>query len=460
MTPTNKLPKSIKSVITGDPALSLKKRNTSRAALKNLETVLRFIDGNRLKVSPKTGRPTAATVKQLSKLLYDGDWYNDLNLDDDTEYIQSFAWPILIQAGKLARQDGNRLKLTKAGQTALKGELPDAIKTVWERWEKTKIIDEFSRINQIKGQKSTRGRTLVNVTKRRPVIKDILKNCLPGQWIKVDELTEFMRSNDINFEVARYAWKLYVLDSQYGHLDDYGCESLIEGRYLLVFLFEYAATLGLIDIAYTHPAGALSDFHNLWCGEELEFLSRYDGLKFIRLNSLGACVLGITDKYESKPVKIEKVLNVLPNNDIVVIDKNALSPSDRMFLDKICKRISSSLWQISMKTILNAAQNGTTADEILLFLTSRSSKKIPETISILLNDAGKRSTKLIYSGRAHLLRCKDPVLAKIICSDNKLSKICRPAGKDYIVILPGKEKPFKKALADLGYIVPQYRNQP
>ena len=92
--------------------LPLETRNTSRASLKNLETILRFIDNSRLKVSPKTGRPTAATSKLLSKLLYDGDWYDDINLDDDTKYIQSFAWPILIQAGKLARQDGNKLKLT------------------------------------------------------------------------------------------------------------------------------------------------------------------------------------------------------------------------------------------------------------------------------------------------------------------------------------------------------------
>jgi len=454
-----KLPGSIRSVIKGDPTLPLEIRKTSQAALSNLETILRLIDGGKLKVSPKTGRPTAATIKYLSKLLYDGDWYNDNDLGDDTEYIQSFALPILIQAGKLAIPDGNKLKLTKAGQKALSGNLQDTIKTVWKRWEKTKIIDEFSRINEIKGQKSSRGRTLTDVAKRRPIINDALKKCFPEQWIKIDELIRFMHANDIDFEVARYAWKLYVLDSQYGHLDDYSCGSLVEGRYFLVYLFEYAATLGLIDIAYTHPAGALSDFYDLWCGQELEFLSRYDGLKFIRLNSLGAYVLGITDKYVPEPIKIEQILKVLPNHDIVITDANALSPADKLFLEKTCKKSSSSLWQISMKTILDAAQNGTTPDEMLLFLKSRSSEKIPKTVTTLLNDAKKRSTKLIYSGRAHLIECKDPILGKMVCSDSKLSKMCRPAGKDYIVVLPGKEKSFEKALASLGYIVPQYRDQ-
>jgi hypothetical protein len=31
---------------------------------------------------------------------------------------------------------------------------------------------------------------------------------------------------------------------------------LLEGRYTLAVLFEYAGTLGLIDLDYIHPAGA------------------------------------------------------------------------------------------------------------------------------------------------------------------------------------------------------------
>ena len=54
----NKLPQSIKSDIEGEPGLPLAIRRTARAALHNLEVVLRLIDGGKLKVSPTTGRPT------------------------------------------------------------------------------------------------------------------------------------------------------------------------------------------------------------------------------------------------------------------------------------------------------------------------------------------------------------------------------------------------------------------
>ena len=37
--------------------------------------------------------------------------------------------------------------------------------------------------------------------------------------------------------------------------------------------------------------------------------------------------------------------------------------------------------------------------------------------------------------------------------------LCLAAAGDYIVVLPGKDKDFIKTLADMGYIVPQFREQ-
>jgi len=455
----NKLPKSIKSDIEGDPRLSLEIRRTARAALHNLEVVLRLIDGGKLKVSPTTGRPTSATEKNLAKRLHEGDWYTAPDVLAEVGAIQGFAWPLIVRAAGLARADGGSLKLTKNGYKALDGNRPQVIKSAWEKWENNKVIDEFSRINEIKGQKSSRGRTLVAPSKRRPLIYEALSQCLPGRWVKVEELMRFMQSKGLDFQVARYPWKLYLGDPHYGHLDDYGSESIIRSRYLLAFLFEYAATLGLIDVAFTHPAGALVDFDHFYGGDDLEYLSRYDGLKYFRLNSLGAYVLGLSDGYDPPVFEPRPVLTVLPNHEIVITDAAALSPADKLFLDKIGKKASSALWRLTLPTLLAAAQSGTDSKQVRAFLESRSSQPLPETVIQLLKDTAGRSTRLTYSGRAHLIACKDPVLVQLISSDRKASKLCLAAAGDYIVVLPGKEKDFIKTLADMGYIVPQFGNQ-
>ena len=313
----------------------------------------------------------------------------------------------------------------------------------------------------IKGQKSTRGRALYAAHWRRPVLYEGLSLCSPGKWLPVNELIRAMNARGLEFDVARYAWKLYVEDTNYGHLNEYEDQTMIKMRYVLAYLFEYAATLGIIDVAYIHPHGALSDYHSLWAwgtGDIItNFLSRYDGLLFIRLNSLGAFAMEMTDTYDAVPQKNRAVFTVLPNHDVVVTDAQSLSPADKLFLEKSCKKKSSAVWKLTTRTLLEAAQNGTTIDEITAFLESRSAQPIPGTVTTLLNDTKKRSNGFAYAGRSHLVACKDTVIQKTVTTDAKLSKLCRPAGEKHIVILPGKEKQFMTALLRLGYVVPHLR---
>ena len=353
-------------------------RNTASAALNNLETVLRLIDAGKIKVGAKSGRPGSAGQKNLARLLQDGDWYEEDECLSDVGFIQAFAWPVLLQGAGLAKVDGAALKLTDKGKKALTGKLPHVIKDVWSRWKNNKFMDEFSRVDKIKGQKASRGRALFAAHTRRPVLYEGLLLCSPNKWLRVKEWVRSMVSAGLEFEVARYAWKLYVGDAQYGHLDDYE-DGMIKLRYILSFLFEYAATLGVIDVAYIHPHGALSDARKLW-GWGMDgstFLSRYDGLKYIRVNSLGAFAMGMADHYEAGPAEIRSVLTVLPNHDVVVTDAPGLSPGDRLFLEKTCQNKTQSLWTLTAATLLEAAQNGTGIEETRAFLEARSKPTHP-----------------------------------------------------------------------------------
>ena len=51
----------------------------------------------------------------------------------------------------------------------------------------------------------------------------------------------------------------------------------------------------MIDVAYTHPTGARDDFWGMWGADDLDYLSRYDGLEYFRLTSLGAYCLELAN---------------------------------------------------------------------------------------------------------------------------------------------------------------------
>jgi hypothetical protein len=277
-------------------------RWTAPDALSNLVSVLELAADGQVRYSASTRRPTAATVKLVEDVLVAGDFY------DSGEPIAAFAWPLLIQVGGLAvlaRGDdppkpprghpATRLELSPRGRAALARPSYEALGALWARWLGSVSTDELARIEAIKGQRKPG--TLTSAITRRAAVAAALAGLQPGAWTGAGKLLASLRAQQQPPLVAarslRALWRLYVVDSYFGSLGHAGSRTwdLVEGRYALCVLFEYAATLGLIDVAYTDPRGARDDYRALWGADQLSCLSRYDGLSAVRVNELGAAVL-------------------------------------------------------------------------------------------------------------------------------------------------------------------------
>jgi hypothetical protein len=264
-------------------------RWTAPDALSNLVSVLELAADGQVRYRAGTRRPTAATVKLVEDVLVAGDFY------DSGEPIAAFAWPLLIQVGGLARLAGTRLELSPRGRAALARPSYEALGALWARWLGSVSTDELARIEAIKGQ--GKPGTLTSAITRRAAVAAALAALPPGAWTGAGKLLASLRAQQQPPLVAarslRALWRLYIVDSYFGSLGHAGSRTwdLVEGRYALCVLFEYAATLGLIDVAYTDPRGARDDYRALWGADQLSCLSRYDGLSAIRVNELGAAVL-------------------------------------------------------------------------------------------------------------------------------------------------------------------------
>jgi hypothetical protein len=106
---------------------------------------------------------------------------------------------------------------------------------------------------------------VVDIAPGRQMIATPLAACPLGEWIDMDALFAAIRNDDLIPTIARNdtaLWRLYPEDPQYGSLgyDGFHDWALLEGRYTLAVVFGYAATLGLVDLDYTNPAGARDDF--------------------------------------------------------------------------------------------------------------------------------------------------------------------------------------------------------
>ena len=198
-------------------------RGTAPDALSNLVAVLELTADGQMRCSAATRRPFTATVRLVEDALVAGDYYDGADLKaahrDGGESIAAFGWPMLLQAGGLARLAGTGLELTPRGEAVLARPSYQALGELWDRWLRSVSHDELSRIEAIRGQR-TPG-TLTAAARRRAAVADGLAAVEPGIWIDVDALFAILRAPPAPLAVARSPlarWRLYLVDSCYGSL--------------------------------------------------------------------------------------------------------------------------------------------------------------------------------------------------------------------------------------------------
>ena len=450
------LPATLK---VADAAEPLRRVTTEALVRHDLPAVLRAIGQGGITVGAKTGLPGSATVVRLESVMLGGDWYG---ADDDQgaerwaggpiHPIRPFAWPLLLQAAGLAKQEGSKLTLTARGNKALSWPIEETVAQLFERWQRKGAPDELRRIELIKGQ-TAKGARLSAVVERRQVIAAALRDCPAGCWIDIEEFFRQMKLRGHHFEVTYNPWGLYLCDPQYGSLGNNGGFEILEARYCLVYLFEYLATLGMIDVAYTLPYYARYDYSDAWGTDEFRFLSRYDGLQYLRINPLGAFCLGLVTDY--RPVQEVRLPLLAIGADLAMTLLREPQPNERLLLERIAKPVSGELWRLDPEAVLNHSAQADERARIRDFIESAADAALPAAVRQLLDTVGERATALVDAGPARLIQCRDPATAALLSSDPVTAPHCARAGERLLCVPEPKLTAFRKGLAKLGLVLPE-----
>ncbi|MDQ6991975.1 MAG: hypothetical protein Q9M31_00740 [Mariprofundus sp.] len=435
---------------------SMQCRSMEQVVKHDLHAVLRLVDSGTFSISATTGIAGAASLNKIDKLLIEGDFYSrdeDLNIENYAggaiRPIRPYAWPLLLQTGGFAKINGNKLALTAAGKKALNQPLEKSVHTLYQRWRDKSSVDELRRVNLIKGQ-SAKGQVLKNSAERKQLLESALRACPAGEWVSINELYRYMRSCQLfHFELCHYPWKLYLCDPQYGSLE---CETaLVRDRYLLVCLFEYIATLGLIDVAYTTPYFARGGYHSLWGIDEIHFLSRYDGLAYIRLNNLGAYVLDVSDVYHTPKVKSQPLFHVDQKLQIHLLRQ--ANPSEAQNLQLYSKAKPDNNWLLDANILLQEHLSDAAIEEFQHFLSALNDDTLPAEVDKFFTDIKHRRTALRDAGSARLIHCADKKLASMIATNSALEKHCLLVNGNTLVVPEKSLAAFRKGAIKLGFLM-------
>jgi len=255
-----------------------------------------------------------------------------------------------------------------------------------------------------------------------------------GAWIEVDQLSRYMVASGNEFEVTHDPWKLYIGDAQYGSPGYGGSHGrdVLQLRYLLCLLFEYAAPLGLVDVAYVPPHEARDYGHDMWGTDDLPFLSRYDGLSYIRLTAPGAWCLGLADTYTPAAAPTSTRLSVLPSLQVQVVG-GPLAVEEALLLDTWASPITAGSLQLDRLKALAAMEAGHDTAELQAFLQARDAQPLPQPVGAFLAASRKQGRALRSAGTALLIECQDAATAATLARHKETAGLCLAAGDRYLV---------------------------
>jgi hypothetical protein len=126
-----------------------------------------------------------------------------------------------------------------------------------------------------------------------------------------------------------------------------------------------------------------------------------------------------------------------------------------LVLESYGRRTGDHVWTVSRERLLGAVDAGRQPGEFAVFLLARAAQpELPGTLLALFDEVGERAGQLVDLGQVRLIECADPALAALISHDRKLRTVCRPIGDRHLAVPVDREPDFRRALADLGYVVP------
>lgn len=429
-------------------------RLTEREALQEVVVMLRTIEQARITVSEKTALPSSSTLKLLADKIVGGDFYPVAEKIDKRDQtigpIKAFAWPMLLQASGFALRTGTRLALSPTGVKALSAPPADVLRTLWRKWLKTTLLDELSRVDAIKGQSGT-GRVMSAVPPRRAAIEEALQECPIGRWVLLDDFSRFMRAADHVFVVTHDPWKLYLCERQYGSLGYEGSHgwNILQDRYMAAVLFEYAATLGIVDVSYFDPTEGHDDFRDMWGADELRFLSRYDGLNSFRISALGAYILGREATYQPVAQPSNVAISVMPSLQVKLV-RGTLSAQDSLLLELWAEPIQEDIWHLDRQKAVTAIEKDHDIELLRQFLENNDDLPLPELVESFLLRCARDGHALKTGASAVLIECRDSETADNVATHKETSSLCLRAGPKTLVVRNEHVGKFRERVHVLG----------
>ena len=435
-------------------AVELTCAETEQTGPHDLIAYLRLVDQGQIKISNTSSRATLGSIKKIHNSLLAGDFFPLAEKYRGADTIRAFGLDVFAQEAKLVskRRGATTLTLTRRGKAFYKSQDAKLLLKVFEIWTESGRFDELSRIPAIKGQKA-KGTRLTKPASRREAVIEALSWCPAGVWIDIEDFYRAVKIWHFDFEVENSSFSnLYIGYREYGMLYGETYWSVTKGLYINAVIWEYLGSIGAVDLLYTAPEEVYFEAGLDYYYDD-DYLSQYDGLKYFRINNLGAFLLGQAEEYISAAPDVPPLFTISANQTVTLSSPDQLTPNDQFLLEQVAVSRSKGRYKLDTQRLLTALEEGADLTQLTEFLTTRHAGPFPEAVVAWLETAEQNSRAFNVSGQALLVKARSPELAELAATDPVLQKYCKKIDQQTLVIPTNREKQFRTRLKELAYIL-------
>lgn len=425
---------------------------TEQAGLHDLVAYLRLVHEGKMLTDSTSGRASLAGIKQIVANLLQGDFLPLADKYRANQTIRPFGLDVFARESGLVKtgRGSSSLQLSPLGQKFYQTQDVEILLEAFETWTRQGDFDELSRVTGLKGQKSRTTLFTPSASRREPII-EALSWCPVGVWIDLEEFFRAIKIWRFDFAVEKAGYSsLYVGNKEYGALYSETYWPVVKGSYIKVILVEYLGSIGALDLLYTRPEEAKSAVSSPYSDE---IFSLYDGLKYFRINPLGAYLLGQAGEYLPSRPATASLFSVSADLIVTLTHSADLTPNNRRDLEQVAVPLGKDSYRLDTQRILTSLEEGQDLTYLAEFLSQRSSGPLPPPVLSWLERINQNSQAFSRGDLALFIKTKSPELLDLALADPVLGKICRAMDKKTLVIPASKEKAVRVRLKELEFLL-------
>lgn len=303
-------------------------------------------------------------------------------------------------------------------------------------------------LNYLKGVKN-----IWNEEEHLEEVLDTLKKvCLEipsDSVISVENILNYINFRNLKCEIIspqNIYDHVYINEADYGRTKIYNYENYNE--YIVVPLFKsligILGSFGIFDLYIDTPT--MKNGLYLKNG----YLSKYDGIKYVRLTKLGEYVLGRKNEYDFGENSEEAEVYLDEERLIVTIIGEA--PMKFMFLEQIGTKIGANKYKIDYQSILRNIENGNELSKRIDDFKNKISFDLPPLWQDFFEDIKRKNNSIKFCEDLIVFKLKDDkCLLDLIVKDSVIKDLIYKAEGYHIVIQKDNVKTLLKRLESFGY---------